>query len=534
MLAINSSYAFKQGRRMTSSIPNVGRHNRNPLGDPLLFPMNSSQEVMNKAKTEDLAERQNSSKFSALILLTMAQFLVVLDLSIVTIALPSIIKGLGTSVSLVQWVVSAYGLTLAGFLLLSGRLGDTYGHKRLFAAGLVIFSLASLASGLAPSIGLLIAARAVQGVGAAIGSATGLSILVAIFPEGPERNKALGIFGAVMGSGFIMGMISGGIITTFLGWRWVFGVTVPIGLAAAAFSARVIRVPPPPSDSSIKSRPDFLGAVTFTAGLMLLVYALTSIQTGGYVSLQTIELVLLSALIFGVFATIESGVRKPLLPLSFVRRRLVLTANSVALMTLAAFIGEIFLITIYLQQILGYTPLNAGLAFAPGGLVFFIVSGFLGAKFVNQFGVRKSLIVGEGVTLLGYLVMTLVSVSSNYLALVVGTTIAIGFGLGLAFPAYNIAALMGAKKGEAGLASGIINTSRMIGGPIGVAALVSITTLFDPVTREGVALNAGLQIGLNYGFIGAVAFAIAAVVLSFLIKVKRIETEPETPDSFEV
>jgi MFS family permease len=202
-------------------------------------------------------------------------------------------------------------------------------------------------------------------------------------------------------------------------------------------------------------------------------------------------------------------------------------------MTLAAFIGEIFLITVYLQQILGYTPLDAGLAFAPGGLVFFILSGFFGAKFVNRFGVRKSLIAGELVTLLGYLVMTLVSVSSDYLELVVGTTIAIGFGLGLAFPAYTIAALMGAKKGEAGLASGVINTSRMVGGLIGVAALVSITTLFDPVTR-GVALNPGLQIGLNYAFVGAVAFAIAAVVLSFLIKVKRNETEPQTRDSPEV
>jgi MFS family permease len=191
-------------------------------------------------------------------------------------------------------------------------------------------------------------------------------------------------------------------------------------------------------------------------------------------------------------------------------------------MTLAAFIGEIFLITVYLQQILSYTPLDAGLAFAPGGLVFFIISGFFGAKFVNRFGVRRSLIVGEVVTLIGYLLMTLVSLSSDYLMLVLSTTIAIGFGLGLAFPAYTIAALMGARKGEAGLASGVINTSRMVGGPIGVAVLVSITALFDPITRAGgvALLNTGLQIGLNHAFIGAVVFAFAAVILSFLIKDK--------------
>jgi EmrB/QacA subfamily drug resistance transporter len=488
--------------------------------------MNPEVKAMNSEIAIDPSNQNNSHKFLVLILLTMAQFLVVLDYSIVTVALPSIIKDLGITISLVQWVVTAYGLTMAGFLLLGGRAGDAYGHKSLFLAGLVIFSLSSLASGLAPSIGILIAARAVQGLGAALGSATGLSILVEIFPEGPERNRALGIFGAVMGSGFIMGMISGGVITTFLGWRWVFGVTVPIGLAAAVLSARLIKMPPQASGRERKI-PDFAGAITFTAGLMLLVYALTNIQISSSVSLETIELLGLSSAIFLAFVGIERNTKSPILPLSFIRRRTVLAANLVALMTLAAFIGSIFLLTVYLQQTLGFSPLYAGLAFAPSGFVFFVVSGFVAARFVNRMGVRISLILGEGLSLVGYAVLTQVSTGQDYFTLVLPATIAIALGIGFAFPAYNIAALMGAKSGEEGLASGLINTSRMVGGPIGIAALVTAASLFDPV-RAGVQSSiAGLQTGLDGAFVVGAVFAAVAVFLSVSIQSKR-KTRAET------
>lgn len=451
-----------------------------------------------------------------LILLTMAQFVIVLDYTIVTVALPSIIRELGVTISLVQWVVTAYGLTLAGFLLLSGRAGDAYGHKRLFIAGLVIFSLASLASGLAPTIGILIAARAIQGIGAAIGSATGLSILVALFPEGPERNRALGIFGGVMGSGFIMGMISGGIITTYLGWRWVFDVTVPIGLAAAAVSAKVIKMPAKAPSSGRKSL-DFPGAVTVTAGLMLLVYALTNIQTDRAVSTQTVETLGISALSLAGFLVIEGRTTNPLLSLAFLRRRMVFTANLVALLTLASFVGMTFLLTVYMQQVLGYTPLDAGLAFAPGGLVFFATSGFLAAKFVNRSGVRATLAVGESLSLAGYLLLTQVSAAGNYLTVVLPSTMVIALGLGLAFPAYSIAALMGAKRGEEGLASGLINTSRQMGGPIGVAGLATVATLLDPVSTASQPF-AGFVTGLDFAFAATAALAAVAVLLSYSIR----------------
>ena len=459
-----------------------------------------------------------SRGFLVLILLTMAQFLIILDYTIVTVALPSMIRELGVTIGTVQWVVTAYGLTLAGFLLLSGRAGDAYGHKRLFIVGLVLFSLASLASGLAPSIGVLVAARAVQGVGAAMGSATGLSILVATFPEGKQRNRALGIFGAVMGSGFIMGMISGGIITTYLGWRWVFDVTVPIGLAAAAISARVIKMPVKVPGSGRKSL-DFPGAITVTAGLMLLVYALTSIQNDRSVSGETAGIFTFAVLTLGGFAVIESRAASPLLPLGFLRRRMVLTANMVALLTLAAFVGVIFLLTVYMQQVLGYTPLQAGLAFAPSGLVFFGVSGFVAARFVNRVGVRFAMVVGEGLSLVGYLLMTQVSAGGNYASVVLPSTVVLAFGLGLAFPAYSIAALMGAKRGEEGLASGLINTSRQIGGPIGVAALTTVATLLDPPS-SGSQPFAGVVTGLDFAFLFAGALAAVTVVLAYSIKHK--------------
>lgn len=445
----------------------------------------------------------------------MSQFLIVLDYTIVTVALPSIVRELGITINLVQWVITAYGLTLAGFLLLSGRAGDAYGHKRFFVAGLVVFSLASLASGLAPSIGILIAARAIQGIGAAMGSATGLSILVEIFPEGPERNRALGIFGAVMGSAFIMGMISGGIITTYLGWRWVFDVTVPVGLGAAAISAKVIRLPPRTRRDG--ARLDLPGAITVTAGTMLLVYALTNIQTDRYVSLQTMETLALSVLSLGGFLLIESRTASPLLPLGFLRRRIVLTANAVALLTLAAFVGEIFLLTVYLQEVLAYSPLQAGLAFAPSGLVFFATSGFLAAKFVNRSGVRSALIIGESLSFAGYLMLTQISAAGSYFTVVLPATVIVALGLGLAFPAYSIAALMGAKRGEEGLASGLINTSRQMGGPIGIAALSTVATLLDPAST-GLQLYAGVVTGLDFAFVAAGVLGAVAVALSYSIR----------------
>ena len=437
-----------------------------------------------------------------------------MDYTIVTVALPSIVGELGVTIGVVQWVVTAYGLTLAGFLLVSGRAGDIYGHKRLFIAGLVVFSLSSLASGFAPSIWVLILARGVQGIGAAIGTATGLSILLATFSEGAQRNRALGIFAALLGSAFVIGEVSGGLITTYLGWRWVFEAIVPIGLATAAASAKVIRMP---LVISRKANLDLPGAITVTTGAMLVVYALTEIQTGGAVSLQIIETIALSILVFAGFAGIESRVSNPLLPLGFLGRGTVLTANLVAFLTISAFGGEIFLVTVYLQQVLGFTPLQAGLAFAPSGLAFFATSGFLSAKLVNRSGVRAALIIGEGLTLGSYLLLTQVSVAGDYLTVVLPATIINSLGMGLAFPAFNIAAVVGAKRGEEGLASGVINMFRFLGVPFGVAFLVTVATSFDPPDARG-QLLAGMVNGLGLAFLAAALLTVAAALLSYLIK----------------
>ncbi len=308
-------------------------------------------------------------------LVILVQFMVVVDFTIMQVTLPSIGREFGISINGLQWLITSYGLTLAGFLMLSGRLGDIYSHKKLFVIGVLIFSLASLIGGLAPSEILLILARAIQGLGAAMASATGLSILIATFPEGKERNRALGIFAAVTGSGFAAGMILGGIITAALGWRWVFGFNVPIGIIVSLLSLKYI------SNATGREyenkRIDIFGAISITAGLMLLVYSLNSAQNTGIGSIETLELLLLSAIVLAVFILIEHRSKDPLIPIGFLRRSSIFEANALALLQVAGFVAMTFILTNYFQQVLGYSPLSAGLAFIPMGIVFLVVSGFL-------------------------------------------------------------------------------------------------------------------------------------------------------------
>src|SRR5919204_2952025 len=263
----------------------------------------------------------SSSRLSIVLApITLAQFMVVVDFTIVQVALPSIGREFGVSVNVLQWIITAYGLTLAGFLMLSGRVGDMYGHKKLFIIGVLLFSLASLTGGLAPSDTVLILARVVQGLGAAMASATGLSILAAAFPEGKERNRALSIFAAATGSGFAAGMIFGGLITATLGWRWVFDINVPIGIAVSLLSIKYISTGATRRTRENRRHLDIFGAISVTAGLMLLVYSLNSVQNIGVRSLQTLELLLLSAIVLAIFILIEYRSRSPLMPLGFLRR----------------------------------------------------------------------------------------------------------------------------------------------------------------------------------------------------------------------
>jgi EmrB/QacA subfamily drug resistance transporter len=464
----------------------------------------------------------SSSKLSIILaLITLAQLMVVVDFTIVQVALPSIGKEFGVSVNGLQWIVTAYGLTLAGFLMLSGRVGDMYGHKKLFIVGILLFSLSSLTGGLAPSELVLILARVVQGLGAAMASATGLSILAAVFPEGKERNRALSVFAAATGSGFAAGMILGGVITATLGWRWVFDINVPIGIIVSLLSAKYISSNTTGLTHENKQHHhhlDIFGAVLITAGLMLLVYSLTSAQNTGIGSVQTLELLLLSVIVLAAFVLIEYRSKAPLMPLGFLRRGSIFGANAVGLLQVAPFVGMVFILTNYFQQVRGYSAFSAGLAFIPMGIVFLVTSVFLSAWLVNRFGVKPTIILGMVLQTIGYLLLSSISIKESYLGLL-GPMLLNGFGTGLGFTAINIAALTGTRKGEEGLASGLINTSRQIGGPIGLAVLLTVANIEMRHTTGQFVVQTALAMvrGFGYAFLAAALLTVIGIIFTALL-----------------
>jgi EmrB/QacA subfamily drug resistance transporter len=460
-----------------------------------------------------------------LALITLAQLMVVVDFTIVQVALPSIGKEFGVSVNGLQWIVTAYGLTLAGFLMLSGRIGDIYGHKKLFIIGVVLFSLASLTGGLAPSETVLILARVLQGMGAAMASATGLSILVAAFPEGKGRNRALSIFAAASGSGFAAGMILGGIITASLGWRWVFDINVPIGAVVSALSIKYISTSITGRAFENKQRHhiDIFGAISVTAGLMLFVYSLSVAQNIGIGSLQTFELLLSSAIVLSAFLLIEYRSKTPLMPLGFLRRGSIFGANAVGMLQVAPFVGMVFILTNYLQQVRGYSAFSAGLAFLPMGIVFLVVSVFLSARFVNRFGVKAIILSGMALQTIGYVLLSPISITESYLGGLLEPMLLIASGTGLSFTAINIAALTGTRRGEEGLASGLINTSRQIGGPIGLAVLLTVANIETPYYSDHLLIQspAAMVSGFGYAFLAAALLTVIGIIFTVLLTQER-------------
>ena len=462
-----------------------------------------------------------------LALITLAQFIIAVDFTIVQVALPSIGREFGVSVNGLQWIVTAYGLTLAGFLILSGRLGDTYGCKKLFIIGVLLFSLASLTGGLAPSEIILIVARVAQGLGAAMVSATGLSILVAAFSEGKERNRALGVFAAASGSGFAAGMILGGVITTTLGWRWVFDINVPIGVALSMLSIKYISRSTTRRTGYHESL-DILGGVSITAGLMLLVYSLSSAQDIGIGSPQTLELLLLSGIVLAAFLLIEYRSKGPLMPLGFLRRSSIFGANAVGLIQVAAFVAMIFILTNYFQQVLGYSALSAGIAFAPMGVVFSVVSGFLSARLVNRFGVKPIIISGMVLQTIAYLLLSPISLTDSYFGGLLGPMFFIGVGFGLGYTAINIAALTGTRRGEEGFTSGLINTSRQIGGPIGLAVLLTVVNFESSATTGRLAVQSASAMvpGFGYAFLAAALLTVIGIIFTALLIHERQHSPP--------
>jgi EmrB/QacA subfamily drug resistance transporter len=454
----------------------------------------------------------------ALALLCMTQFMVVLDASIVNIALPSIGKDVGISQENLSWVVNGYVLTFGGFLLLGGRMADLLGRRRIFMTGLVVVAVASLFAGFAPSEGALIAARAGQGLGAAIIAPSALSIVATIFRDGSERNKALGAWGAVAGSGGAAGVLLGGVLTDGLGWEWVMWVNVPVSLIVLALAPQLI----PESRSESQTRYfDVAGAVTVTAGLSLLVYAVVDAESAGWESGQTIGLLAAAIALLGVFTAIELRSHAPLVPFGIFRRRTLTGANVVGLMVGGSLFAMFFFITLYMQQVLGYSPIKAGLSYLPLSVAI-IVSAGVASQLVTKIGFKPVLAVGLVLIAGGLVWFSRVSVGGGFTTDILGPSLLAAVGLGFAFVTTTIAAVSGIEDREQGLASGLINTSQQIGGALGLAVLATIANsrTDDVVAAAGgnpAALPGALVEGFQSAFLGAAVIAVIGLALTFAL-----------------
>ncbi|HEY2570048.1 MAG TPA: MFS transporter [Solirubrobacteraceae bacterium] len=467
-------------------------------------------------RTADAASTADRAKSLALALLAMTQFVVVIDASIVNVALPSIGHALHFSQDDLTWVVNAYTLTFGGFLLLGGRLADLMGRRKMFMLGLVVFSLASLLGGLAQSETWLIAARAVQGLGAAIVSPAALSIITTTFSEGAERNRALGVWGAVAGAGGAAGVLLGGVLTSGLSWRWVLFVNVPIGVICALLSPRLLVE----SRADTESRNfDIPGAVTVTAGLALLVYALVNAVNAGWGSMETLVLIAGAVALLAVFLVIETRSRAPLMPFSIFRLRTLRGADTVALLIGMSLFSMFFFISLYMQQVLHYSALRAGLSYLPLA-VGIILSAGAASVAVTRFGFKPVLLSGMLFVAAGLLWFSRVpATGGTFAADVLGPSLLAAIGLGLSFVPVTIAAVTGTRPHEAGLASGLVNTAQQVGGALGLAILATIAN-----SRTNAVMHAGqhnVSIALTKGFeraflVGA-GFALVGAALAIVL-----------------
>jgi EmrB/QacA subfamily drug resistance transporter len=455
------------------------------------------------------------AKNLALILLAMTQFVIVIDASIVNVALPSIGAHLHFARADLSWVVNAYTLTFGGFLLLGGRMADLLGRRRMFMLGLVVFSVASFAGGIAQSEIWLIAARAVQGLGAAIVSPAALSIITTTFADGAERNRALGIWGAVAGAGGAAGVLLGGILTSGLSWRWVLFVNVPIGLLAAIVAPRTLLESR--AEDGTRSF-DLPGAVTVTAGLALLVYAVVDAVNSGWGSTATLLRLAGAAALLIAFLVIERRQRQPLMPFSIFRLRTLRGANIVGLLIGMSLFSMFFFISLYLQDVLQYSPIRTGVAYLPLAVGIIVAAG-VASQLVTRLGFKSPLIAGLLLIAGGLFWFSQVPAGGSFAADVLGPSILAALGLGFSFVPVTIAAVSGTEPHEAGLASGLINTTQQVGGALGLAILATIAnsrtqSLFHAgVHNQAVALTKGFDRAFLVGAGFAVAGAILAAVL---------------------
>jgi EmrB/QacA subfamily drug resistance transporter len=471
-------------------------------------------------------------RWLALIVLCLGDLMIVLDVTIVGVALPSIRADLGFSEESLAWVVNAYLITFGGFLLLGGRLGDLLGHRALFLAGVALFTAASAVCGFANSQGMLVAARAVQGVGGAVVSAVALSLMMTLFTDPTERAKAMGIFGFVASGGGSLGVLLGGILTDALDWHWIFLVNVPVGILVVVLTLVVI------SGARVVTgaqRLDVAGAVTVTASLMIAVYAIVNGNDTGWLTGRTLGLLAASAVLLAIFLGIEVRVRSPLVPLRLFRLRNIAVSNTVGVLWAGAMFAWFFLTALYLQLVLGYRPFQVGLAFLPGNLIMGAMSIGFSAKLVLRFGIRPPLTAGLLFAALGLLLLARAPVDGNFAIDVLPSMILLGLGAGIAFNPVLLAAMSDVEPTEAGLASGLVNTSFMTGGALGLAVLASLAaSRTDTLLADGSSDAAALTGGYHLAFLVGAIFATAAAGLGGLLLRARMPQPSGELESFEV
>jgi EmrB/QacA subfamily drug resistance transporter len=452
----------------------------------------------------------------AFLLLCLASFMAVLDASIVNVALPSMQTAFGFSTQTLQWVVSMYSLTFGGFLLLSGRAGDLFGRRRLYMIGLALFSLASLAGGLAPSGSWFIVARAIQGFGATLIAPTALALITTLFPEGPERNRAIGIVGSITSLGYATGALLGGLLVAGPGWRWVMFVNVPVGIAT--FVLAPLFIEKDTARQTSQQHINIVGAILVTGGLIALVYMLAGGAGFGWLSWQTISLFVLTLVVFVAFVLIESRSPAPLVRLGLFRLRTLTGGDLVSLLYGATFVSLMFVLTLYLQLVLGYSAINTGLAFLPMAVAIMVISTLI-SRFVARVGVKPLVVGGGVVTILGLLLLSgQMTSQSSFAALLPGMLIT-AIGGGLVFPCLIIAGTAGVSANEQGLASGLVNTSQQVGGSVGLAIATTIaTTRTASLMQSGTALGkVALVGGFQAALFACLGFALIAVLVALVV-----------------
>jgi len=462
-----------------------------------------------------MSTETNSNRWLALYVLCTGVLMIVLDATVVNVALPSIKNDLGFTQNNLAWVVNAYLIAFGGLLLLSGRIGDLVGHRRVFLAGLAVFTGASLLCALSQSQEMLIAFRFVQGAGGAMASAVTLGMIVTMFPEPREQAKAIGVFGFVASAGGSIGLLAGGVLTDLINWHWIFFVNVPIGLVTALLALRLVESRP---GIGIGEGADAPGAVLVTAGLMLAVYTILGVEQHGWTSAQTLLLAAASIALIAIFVLRQARIEKPLMPLRLFHSRNVSGANIVMALLVVGMFGLFFLGALYLQLVLGYSPLEVGLAFLPGSLLMGLLSLGFTDRINMRFGPRRVLITGLSLLLVAMLLFARVPVDGNYIVDVFPTMIIFGAGAGVAFPALMMLAMSGATPSDAGLASGLVNTTGQVGGAIGLALLATISTeRTKSLLADGDSTASALTGGFHLAYLIGAACAIVAIVAAVTV-----------------